>query len=68
MAPYEARERHPAAGPKSEAVYRLIGVFRTCRKVPAAGAEEGRDGEAIDRDQFPACLSRQVPDRRHPIF
>ena len=43
----EAEKPHPAAGPQSMARYRLVGIFRASRQMPAGVADEARQGKLV---------------------
>ena len=43
----DAKQAHPAAGPETMAGYRLVGIFRAGRQVPAGVADEARQGQLV---------------------
>src|SRR5215510_7946842 len=60
MAAQNARQRHPAPGPKSETVDRFVRIFGTAGKVPATRPEKRRQRHAINRDQSAPRETGQV--------
>src|SRR5579885_889434 len=66
MTAHDARERHPSAGPQAEARDRLVAVFRACRQMPAAPADQWRKRVAIDPDQPAAETARKVKNESTP--
>src|SRR5262249_9346459 len=58
MAATEPAERHPAAGPQTEAANRLITVIRAGRQMPAVEPAQPGKAVAVDLNESPAEAAR----------
>ena len=60
MAATEPRQRHPAAGPQTEAANRLITVIRAGRQMPAVEPAQRGKAVAVDLNESAAEAARRA--------
>src|SRR5215813_15132689 len=60
MAATEPRQRHPAAGPQTEAANRLITVIRAGRQMPAVEPAQRGQAVAVDLNESAAEAARRA--------
>jgi len=60
MAATEPRQRHPAAGPQTEAANRLITVIRAGRQMPAVEPAQCGKAVAVDLNECAAEAARRA--------
>ena len=60
MAATEPRQRHPAAGPQTEAANRLITVIRASRQMPAVEPAQRGKAVAVDLNESAAEAARRA--------
>lgn len=52
---HHAEQAHPSPGPQAVARYRLVGIFRAGRQMPAGIADEARQRQLVEPDKRCAC-------------
>ena len=68
LAAQQPRQRHPAAGPQSETLDRLVAIDRTGRQMAAVVTDQRRQRVPVDPDQRRGrnCAAGVEPFRRRP--